>query len=172
MTGPGILRLFFFVQMICAIFVVSELVIDVAGWRSTPVTWQMRELMEIGAVLGLVLGSAMGIVLMRRAAERTQKAEDQLRVATGAFSELLEERFVEWRLTPAEADVALFAIKGLSTQEIAAMRSTSEGTIKAQCNAIYKKAGVSGRYQLLSLFVDDLMADALIVDEAPTRAPA
>ena len=57
------------------------------------------------------------------------------------------------------AVVALFAIKGMSTAEIAALRSTSEGTVKAQTNAIYRKAGVSGRSQLLSLFIDDLMRD-------------
>jgi DNA-binding CsgD family transcriptional regulator len=55
--------------------------------------------------------------------------------------------------------VALFAIKGLSTQEIAVLRATSEGTVKAQTNAIYRKAGVSGRSQLLSVFIEDLMRE-------------
>ena len=73
--------------------------------------------------------------------------------------ELLEERFAEWGLTPAESDVALFAIKGMTTAEIASLRKTSEGTVKAQTNAIYRKAGVSGRSQLLSLFIEDLMRD-------------
>ena len=70
--------------------------------------------------------------------------------------EVLEERFADWGLTPAERDVALFAIKGMSTQEIATLRSTSEGTVKAQTNAIYRKAGVSGRGGF-SLFIEDLM---------------
>jgi DNA-binding CsgD family transcriptional regulator len=92
-------------------------------------------------------------------------AEEKLRRASGVFMELLAERFADWGLTPAEQDVALFAIKGLSTQEIAQLRSTSEGTVKAQTNAIYRKAGVSGRPQLLSLFIDDL-----IRDDTPLRA--
>jgi DNA-binding CsgD family transcriptional regulator len=75
--------------------------------------------------------------------------------------DMLQERFVEWGLTPAEKDVALFSIKGLSLQEIAKLRNTSEGTVKAQTNAIYRKAGVSGRPQLLSLFIEDLIADEL-----------
>jgi DNA-binding CsgD family transcriptional regulator len=75
--------------------------------------------------------------------------------------ELLAERFADWGLTPAERDVALFAIKGMSTAEIAALRNTSEGTVKAQTNAIYRKAGVSGRPQLLSLFIEDLMGEGL-----------
>jgi DNA-binding CsgD family transcriptional regulator len=81
----------------------------------------------------------------------------QLRRASSAFMQLLAERMAEWGLTPAERDVALFAIKGMSTAEIAALRSTSEGTIKAQTNAIYRKAGVTGRAQLISLFIDDLI---------------
>jgi DNA-binding CsgD family transcriptional regulator len=75
--------------------------------------------------------------------------------------ELLADRFADWGLTPAERDVALFAIKGMSTAEIAALRNTSEGTVKAQTNAIYRKAGVTGRPQLLSLFIEDLMGEGL-----------
>jgi DNA-binding CsgD family transcriptional regulator len=56
--------------------------------------------------------------------------------------------------------VALFAIKGMSTAEIAGLRRVSEGTVKAQTAAIYRKAGVSGRPQLLSLFIEDLLGAA------------
>ena len=102
---------------------------------------------------------ALGGVVLTRAERRSARAEAQLRVASGAFMELLEERFAEWALTPAERDVALFALKGMNLQEIAGLRTTSEGTVKAQTNAIYRKAGVSGRPQLLSLFIEDLMSD-------------
>ena len=69
----------------------------------------------------------------------------------------MNEHFDTWGLTPAERDVALFAIKGFSTQDMANLRGVSEGTIKAQTAAIYRKAGVSGRPQLLSLFIDNLI---------------
>ncbi|MFN3578474.1 MAG: helix-turn-helix transcriptional regulator, partial [Tabrizicola sp.] len=68
-------------------------------------------------------------------------------------------------------DVALFAIKGMSTAEIAQLRSTSEGTVKAQTNAIYRKAGVTGRPQLLSLFIEDLMRDDGAIRPMPQAAP-
>lgn len=58
--------------------------------------------------------------------------------------------------------MALFSIKGLTTPEIASLRTTSEGTAKAQSNAIYRKAGASGRPQLLSLFMEDLLGDGLL----------
>jgi DNA-binding CsgD family transcriptional regulator len=149
------------VQVACAVFFVSDILSSVIGLRSTPISWQLRELIEIGAAVGLVLGGILGSLALRRAHAARDAAEEKLRLASGAFMELLAERFAEWGLTPAERDVALFAIKGMSTAEIAALRNTSEGTVKAQTNAIYRKAGVSGRPQLLSLFIEDLMGEGL-----------
>ena len=149
----------FAIQAFCAFFFVSDILSSVLGIRTTPISWEMREFIEIGASVGLVLGVVVGALMLRRALHERNTAEERLRRASGAFMDLLEERFTEWGLTPSERDVALFAIKGMSTTEIAGLRSTSEGTVKAQTNAIYRKAGVSGRSQLLSLFIDDLMRD-------------
>ena len=156
----------FVIQAVCAFFFVSDILASVLGVETAPISWEMRELMEIGASVGLVLGVVVGGLMLRRALrDRTHalrdrnEAEERLRRASGAFMDLLHERFAEWGLTPSERDVALFAIKGLSTAEIAGLRTTSEGTVKAQTNAIYRKAGVSGRPQLLSLFIDDLMRE-------------
>lgn len=145
------------VQALCAFFFVSQILSSVLG--VAPLSWQIHEMIELGAALGLLLGCALGWIVLRRTMARNVFVEDQLRVASGAFLDVMEERFTAWALTPAERDVALFAIKGMSTQEIAALRNVSEGTVKAQTNAIYRKAGVSGRTQLLSLFIDDLMAE-------------
>ena len=160
MTNPWFLRGLFVIQAVCALFFVSDILIGVLGLRTTPIDWQLRELIEIGAALGLISGTVLGAAAIYRARARTRVVEQQLRAASGAFAELLEEHFLAWGLTPAERDVAWFAVKGMSTQEIANLRNTSEGTVKAQSNAIYRKAGVSGRYQLLSLFIDELMTGA------------
>lgn len=151
-------------QAVCASFFISDILSSYVGFRSTPLSWQAREFIEIGAAVGLALGFVLGAVALRRSRARQKRAERQLRIASVAFMDLLDERFAEWQLTPAERDVALFAIKGLSTAEIAGLRATSEGTVKAQANAIYRKAGVSGRSQLLSHFIEDLMDDALFAD--------
>ncbi len=158
------------VQALCAVFFVSDIVTSVLGIRTTPIPWEFRELMEIGAALGLVLGLVLGALMLHRAMRERNEAREKLRRASGAFMDLLEERFKEWALTPAERDVALFAIKGMSTSEIATLRTTSEGTVKAQTNAIYRKAGVSGRPQLLSLFIDDLMRDDVSEQIRPKSA--
>ncbi len=150
------------IQALCAVFFISDIAFSVLGLRATPIAWQTREIIELGASLGLVLGFVLGAVALHRTHNRREQAEEKLRMASGVFMDILDERFVEWDLTPAERDVALFAIKGMSTAEIAVLRSTSEGTVKAQTNAIYRKAGVSGRPQLLSHFIDDLMGDGLV----------
>lgn len=147
----------FVVQVLCAIFFISDILITLTGWPVARIDWQVHELIEIGAALGLVLGAGVGAYMLRAALRRSAHVESQLRAASGAFMDLLEDRFRDWALTPAERDVALFAIKGMSTQDIATLRQVSEGTVKAQTNAIYRKAGVTGRPQLLSLFIDDLM---------------
>jgi DNA-binding CsgD family transcriptional regulator len=149
----------FVIQALCAFFFVSDIMSSMIGFQTAPISWEMRELLEIGAAIGLILGVVLGGVMLRRALRDRNQAQEQLRRASGAFMDLLEERFAEWGLTPSERDVALFAIKGMSTSEIATLRTTSEGTVKAQTNAIYRKAGVSGRSQLLSLFIEDLMRD-------------
>lgn len=149
------------VQITCAVFFVSDILSSIIGFRSTPPSWQTRELLEIGAALGLILGVVLGTIALLRSRQGQARAEEGLRLASGAFMDVLEERFGEWGLTPSERDVALFAIKGFSTAEIAGLRNTSEGTVKAQTNAIYRKAGVSGRPQLLSLFIEELMGDGL-----------
>ena len=137
-----------------------------------PFAWVVYELTEIGAAIGLILGTVLGWFALRRSHQRTREVEARLRAASGAFMDLLEERFAAWSLTPAERDVALFAIKGLSTAEIAGLRRTSEGTVKAQTAAIYRKAGVTGRPQLLSLFIEDLMAGPVLAASEPRRREA
>ncbi|NHB76144.1 helix-turn-helix transcriptional regulator [Rhodobacter calidifons] len=169
-AGPYIATLV--IQALCAFFFVSDILSSLVGFRTTPISWEMREALEIGAAFGLILGVVVGGLMLRRALRDRHKAEERLRRASGAFADLLAERFEEWGLTPSEKDVALFAIKGLSTAEIAQLRSTSEGTVKAQTNAIYRKAGVTGRPQLLSLFIEDLMRDNGRIRPMPAPAAA
>lgn len=171
MSGRFLLAALFVFQVLCAGVFLYKLLIALLPLPVAPINWQVFELIEIGAALGLVLGATVGFVALRRSLRDAARMRSQLRLASGAFFELMQDHFDEWGLTPAERDVAQFALKGLSLQEIADLRNTSPGTVKAQTNAIYRKAGVSGRTQLLSLFIDDLMSGELKRDAAPGATP-
>ncbi len=152
-----VLAVVLFVQVVSAFFFISEILISVLGLPVAPYSWRLHELIEISAGVALLFGVLVGTYVLRTAWTRTIKAEEALRMARSAFREVMEERFSSWELTPAEHDVALFAVKGFSTQDMASLRGVSEGTIKAQTAAIYRKADVSGRAQLLSVFIDELI---------------
>jgi DNA-binding CsgD family transcriptional regulator len=156
-TRAGAFLALLVAQAVCALLFTSDILLSVIGFYPIPLAWSTREMMEVGALIGLLLGLIFGAILVWRAFGDLRRAEARLERASGAFIDLLNARFDEWGLTAAERDVALFAIKGLTVQEIARLRETSEGTVKAQTAAIYRKADVSGRPQLLSLFIEDLM---------------
>jgi len=79
------------------------------------------------------------------------------RITSGEFSAVVDRHFSELGLTSAETDIAWFGLKGMSLAEIATLRQTRIGTVKAQCTAIYKKAGVNGKSQLFSQLVEDVL---------------
>lgn len=83
--------------------------------------------------------------------------DDSLRLASGTFADVLEERFSKWRLTSAERDVAIMVIRGFWISEIVALRKTSEGRAKVQANAIFRKVGVSGRSRSVRVLIDELL---------------
>lgn len=72
------------------------------------------------------------------------------------LTQAIDQQLDIWCLSPAEREVAFLLIKGLSVREIAAARSTSEGTVRQQSATIYRKSGLEGRAQLSAFFLEDL----------------
>ena len=138
-------------QAICAVFFMADVVTDFAGLENV-LGGVDHHNFELTVVLALMLGIAFIAHEIRKVLSRQKRLEVQIGAASGAFMELLEQHFDIWSLTPAERDVALLVIKGLSIAEIAALRNSREGTVKAQCNAIYAKAGVKGSSPATELF--------------------
>ena len=146
-------------QVLCALFFVESLVVSVFGLRSEPLSWTWRELLEIFATVGLVLGMVLAGSVIRTLIRQRREDAERLRIASGDFYAVIQSHFETWSLTPSERDVAIFILKGFSNSEIAGLRETSEGTIKAQTTAIFRKSGVSGRAQFFSLFIEELLAE-------------
>lgn len=157
------------VQAFCAVFFLSDAISDFAdAGRYALGDWHL--IIETVAALGLAVGILFELRYLFRLLRRKAHVERGLSIAAGALHELMESYFDGWNLTPSERDVATFALKGLNNAEIAELRGSAEGTVKAHLNGIYRKAGVSGRGALLSLLVEDLM-QAPLVGQAGT-APA
>lgn len=68
--------------------------------------------------------------------------------------------FSRWNLSIAERDVALLLLKGMTHKEIAALRTTSERTVREQARSIYRKAGLNSRAALSAYFLEDLLVPA------------
>jgi DNA-binding CsgD family transcriptional regulator len=69
----------------------------------------------------------------------------------------IRRQFDDWSLTPAEADIAGLILKGASLREIAALRRTSEATIRQQAQSVYRKSGLGGRRELAAYFLEALL---------------
>jgi DNA-binding CsgD family transcriptional regulator len=83
------------------------------------------------------------------------------------LSAALDTQFDRWSLSPAEKEVALLLLKGLSHKEIANVRSVTEATARQQARSVYKKGGLLGRHDLAAFFLEDLMPP--IEPEDPRR---
>lgn len=153
-------------QAICVSFFVADIVKDV---NALPIgDWLSLHLsLELFANLGLIAGIVIEAQYLTRLLRRQAHAERALSVASGALHEVIEAHFEDWGLTPSEADVAAFTIKGFAIAEIAVLRGSAEGTVKTHLNAIYRKAGISGRGQLVSLLIEDLLGGPLAFDPRP-----
>ena len=154
---PALVWILIAVQGICGGFFLVELLGSLFGLPTIPLRWQWRELIEIGAVLGLIIGAVFGISLTLAARREIARADAALRLTAGKFTEEVEAYFARLQLTKAEAEVAWFMLKGLPLAEIARLRATSESTVRVQSTAIYRKSGVTGKTQFLSQIVEDLL---------------
>ena len=160
-NSTTVLWILFCLQAFCAVYFLGEGIVEGLGYNPN-LFGVDHDIFESVLAVALIASVVFTFIEIRNLVVRQQRMEAQIKAASGAFSKLLDEHFGEWALTPSERDVALLAIKGLSIAEIARVRETKDGTIKAQCNAIYRKAGVTGRAQLLSYFIEELMADDLL----------
>lgn len=113
----------------------------------------MECVIAIALLAGVILSSRNIVRLTRE----LRWKEQSLARARGALSDHIALRFQEWRLTPGEGEVALFALKGCDIAENARLRGAAAGTIRSQLSQIYAKAGVSSQAMLVSVFIDDLL---------------
>lgn len=166
-----------------ALLVGIDLVTDLGG--STTLAHVVLELLVVA--IGFVAAGAIALRLRRSARDAQElrdhaarlaenlraSQEDAARWRTNAadliagLSAEIDAQFARWGLSPAEREIALLLLKGLSHKEIAQARSVSETTVRQQARSLYRKAGLSGRNDLAAFFLEDLLGPR---DVAPTSA--
>jgi DNA-binding CsgD family transcriptional regulator len=131
---------------------------QVTSWKLlSALPWVLHEIFTLLTLVGLCVGMYFIVRSYRLNANNTRYLAKQLNAARGAFQSGIDSYFEQWGLSEAEKDIALLTIKGMTISEIAEIRNTKQSTIKTQSSAIYKKAGVSSRAQLVSLLIEELL---------------
>lgn len=107
----------------------------------------------------LLTQTKIGLLEQDLASARQQALQwrEANRELVAGLARQIQLQFQVWRLTPAENQVGMLLLKGLSLAEIAELRNASERTIRDQARAVYGKAGVAGRAELSAFFLEDLL---------------
>ena len=95
-----------------------------------------------------------------RLAETEQEAARWKLEAGGLLAglgEAIDAQFARWGLSPAEREIGILLLKGLSHKEIAQVRHVSEATVRQQAQRLYRKANIGSRNDLAAFFLEDLL---------------
>ncbi|MDP5308140.1 helix-turn-helix transcriptional regulator [Paracoccus spongiarum] len=150
-------------QAICATFFLIDVIEDFLE----PDDGRLHVELEVLAVLGLCAGVVILLYELRDMLARIDSMDRGIRAARGDMSDLIEAFFAAWALTPSEREVATLVLKGFDNEAIAGLRGVAVGTVRAQTARIYAKAGIDGRAQLFSVFMEELLADPADRSPAP-----
>jgi DNA-binding CsgD family transcriptional regulator len=165
--APYTLILLIAAQTICAAFFLWDVVEDFLE-AGTEIS-HLHLLLELLATLGLVAAIVFELNYLMGLLQRQQRLEHDISLAATAMHEIIISKFDEWCLTPTEQDVGMLLVKGFTIAEIAKIRGSAQGTIKAHLNAIYKKSDAHSRAEVLSLLIDPLLTDSLLEGREPAR---
>ncbi len=144
-------------QAVAGVFFVIDSVSDVElSPRGILAELSWFEVLVAAALLASVI---LGARLVRQLFREVRDRDRVIALARGALADVVAERFADWKFSASEADVAMFALKGCSSAEIARLRGSAEGTVRAQLSQVYAKAGVTSRSMFVALFIEELLED-------------
>jgi DNA-binding CsgD family transcriptional regulator len=146
------------VQLLCGVIFLLDMVTEFPGWAL--LDWHFWR--ETLATIALFAGVGFEIAYLRNLLRNKASLERSVGLASSALQDIVENHFAEWKLTASERDVAYLLVKGLSISEIAEVRGTAEGTVKAHLNAIYRKANARSRAEVMSTITDALVEKPLL----------
>ncbi|MGH8536516.1 MAG: helix-turn-helix transcriptional regulator [Gammaproteobacteria bacterium] len=162
-----------------AVLMTLEFVLEADGITFAKVLLEILEFaLTLVAIGGIVLlfqrfhrNQDERLELMRdleMAREEGEVWRSQSRSYVEGLAAAIETKFESWTMTDAEREVGLLMLKGFSHKEIAALRGTTEATVRQQARAIYQKAGLPGRAAFSAYFLEDLLPTT---NERGTKGP-
>lgn len=158
----------FFTILFCEFFFLADVMADYFH-IDIETAWLDHGLLEFMTTITLAVSLVAIGFEIRRLLKENRTAQASVKVASGELMSVISQHFDQWQLSASERDIALLLIKGLSTQEVADLRQTKLGTVKSQSSAIYQKAGVRGRNELVAYFVEDLLAGQELLSRSATN---
>lgn len=136
----------------------------------------LLDLVVDGLSILLTIGAAVGVALLaqRMHAQHDEKMtlirdleiarvegngwRTKVRSHLAGLKAGMDTQFHEWDMTAAEREIGLLVLKGLSHKEIAALRATTEATVRQQAQSIYRKSNLPGKTAFSAYFLEDLFA--------------
>lgn len=145
-------------QIICAVVFLVDVLTDIS--ELSALDWQIVP--EALASIALLVGIAFEAIYLVHLLRRKASLERSVGMASAALQTVIDSNFDDWKLTASERDVAALMVKGLSISEIANVRGSAEGTVKAHLNAIYRKSNARNRAEVLSHIMDTMIDKPLL----------
>jgi DNA-binding NarL/FixJ family response regulator len=166
-TVPNLKTVFIIIVLLfIMVFNTLDLINDFAEQESL---WHLiEEMIVIFMAFSLIAYLVIDVRLQKRNLEllrqelksteySLEKSHAVIQNARKNYSEVIQQQFIDWQLSHGQQEIALLLLKGLTFNEIAAIRETKEKTVRQQASEIYKKAGVSGRHAFSAWFFEDFL---------------
>lgn len=146
---------------ISGLFFAQDVIVDLSEHLSEGRGYQFGDLshliFEILAVTVLGFGMVLLSVYITELKTKNARQRETLHSLRNDFDSHVHAQFNEWSLTPSESDIALLLMRGLASKDIAELRNCTVGTVKVHSHNVFRKAGVTSRVELMSLFLDEFM---------------
>ena len=149
---------------VIAALVVLDMAFNIVSGQ-TPGHLFVEAIKLVMSFLGLGFGAWRITHLSKALNEARQDArrwQEENRSLVQGLSAAISRQFQAWGLSDAEGEIGLLLLKGLSLQEVANLRKTSERTVREQARSVYRKSGLAGRNELAAYFLEDLLPPQLV----------
>lgn len=152
---------------VLTIVVISNSIDMALDFLSGQPAWHLiQEVMVISLTLGLLfylyidqkrkqVDLSTLVADLKNTERSLEQSNSRIQNARKEYSLIIHQQFSDWQLSQSQKEIGLFLLKGLSFNEIAAIRDTKEKTVRQQASEIYKKADVNGRHEFAAWFFED-----------------